>query len=770
MAYDATKPLDDGYLADAPAELREQHRALKDDKIVNAGKLNGYTQGNTSGKIPLNNGTLNVNLNADMLDGHDSAYFSADGHVHSGATTSANGFMTTTQVTKLNGIATGAEVNQNTFANVKVGSSTIQADAKQDTLELAAGNGMTLTADTTNDKVTIAVTPSTYLPLAGGTVTGAIGRKTTAVRGTAPSETLYHALIDVKDANNVRYGLIESAYYTTNASRIAIYAYNTTIGSGGNIGAITIGCDENGKVYTSAPTPSVSDDSTKIATTAYVKDCVPKSIGSVSVPVYTNSNGVVTACTSVKATSITTTDGTTNATRPVWFSYNGDNTKPVINTNFQYNPSTQTLTVGNINGFTIGKSVPSDAVFTDTHWTSHLYAGKSDGVAHAATTNGNTHLICTDNTTARNRVKITGTGGTTVTSDANGVITIHSTDTNTDTKVTATKITFPSSSTNYYLVASSSEATATEGVSKFGTNARLQVQAGTTSAEGASTIILGNSTAAGTAGNVTGSLILYNSSTKYGLLKAHAGDTTNRTVYLPKASGTLVCHTTDTEIGSATKPVYVSAAGVATACTYELKKTVPSDAVFTDTHYTSHLYAGANGGNAKSAQTNGNVCLNCVDNTTNRNSVLLKGTGSVSVTCNDGNGVTINGTNTTYTAGNGLALSSTKFRLAVPLCTCSTAAGTQAKVASVSSGTFELVAGALAMVKMSNSNTYDGSAGVTMNIGSTGAKTVYGSNLSNYVLLYYDGTYYRTVAVFNASVKSYYSCGDCNDNYCGDSE
>ena len=47
------------------------------------------------------------------------------------------------------------EVNQNAFSNVKVGSSTIAADAKTDTLEMVAGNGISLTADTTNDKVTI---------------------------------------------------------------------------------------------------------------------------------------------------------------------------------------------------------------------------------------------------------------------------------------------------------------------------------------------------------------------------------------------------------------------------------------------------------------------------------------------------------------------------------------------------------------------------------------------------------------------------------------
>ena len=66
---------------------------------------------------------------------------------------------------------------------------------------------------------------------------------------------------------------------------------------------------------------------------------------------------------------------------------------------------------------------------TDTHWTSHLYAGASNGTANAATTNGNTYLILCDNTTARDRRKIAGSGATTVTSDASGNITISSTNT-----------------------------------------------------------------------------------------------------------------------------------------------------------------------------------------------------------------------------------------------------------------------------------------------------------------------------------------------------
>lgn len=67
---------------------------------------------------------------------------------------------------------------------------------------------------------------------------------------------------------------------------------------------------------------------------------------------------------------------------------------------------------------------------SDTHWTTHLYAG-SGTAANATTTNGNTKITVTDNTAVRNSVTIKGTGATTVVSDANGNITINSTDNNT---------------------------------------------------------------------------------------------------------------------------------------------------------------------------------------------------------------------------------------------------------------------------------------------------------------------------------------------------
>ena len=105
---------------------------------------------------------------------------------------------TTTLKNKLDGIASGAEVNQNAFSNVKVGSTTIAADGKTDTLELAAGSNITLTPDATNDKVTIAATNTTYT-FATGDNTGQI--KITPSGGTAQNVT-------VKDIAGPVYGII----------------------------------------------------------------------------------------------------------------------------------------------------------------------------------------------------------------------------------------------------------------------------------------------------------------------------------------------------------------------------------------------------------------------------------------------------------------------------------------------------------------------------------------------------------------------------------
>jgi hypothetical protein len=104
------------------------------------------------------------------------------GTAHANATQMASGFQSAADKTKLDGIATGAEVNQNTFANVKVGTTTIASDSKSDTLELAAGTNIVLTPDATNDKVTIALSPEVE------TVTGSQA-KATAVQNNLNTHT-----------------------------------------------------------------------------------------------------------------------------------------------------------------------------------------------------------------------------------------------------------------------------------------------------------------------------------------------------------------------------------------------------------------------------------------------------------------------------------------------------------------------------------------------------------------------------------------------------
>ncbi|WP_427113004.1 phage baseplate protein [Megasphaera sueciensis] len=166
MAYDSTKPTDDEYLSTFPAEMREQLRAIISDQIVNALKLQGLIPANTTGQIPVSNGNVNTNLNADMLDGKHSASFSDIAHIHSDATKNADGFMSSVDKTKLDGVEAGAEVNQNAISNIAVGSTTIQADNKQDTLTIVNGANITVTPDATNDKITIAV--SGTVPMAVG--------------------------------------------------------------------------------------------------------------------------------------------------------------------------------------------------------------------------------------------------------------------------------------------------------------------------------------------------------------------------------------------------------------------------------------------------------------------------------------------------------------------------------------------------------------------------------------------------------------------------
>lgn len=130
------------------------------------------SKGDTSDQAPGFGGTFKVTSATVDAYGHTTAFAEHTVTIPSSvATTDANGLMSSADKTKLNGIASGAEVNQNAFSNVTVGSTTISADSKTGTLTLAAGDNITLTPDDANDKITIASSYVAASESASGIVT-----------------------------------------------------------------------------------------------------------------------------------------------------------------------------------------------------------------------------------------------------------------------------------------------------------------------------------------------------------------------------------------------------------------------------------------------------------------------------------------------------------------------------------------------------------------------------------------------------------------------
>lgn len=142
-----------------------------DDKVTIASNLD-------ESSFTYSNGYVDPNAEITYLSGASlglvtETAFTALNDLQDEATTSSKGLMSSADKTKLNGIASGAEVNQNAFSNIKVGSTTVAADSKTDTVEFVAGSNITLTPDATNDKITIKATNTTYSDFVSATADAA---------------------------------------------------------------------------------------------------------------------------------------------------------------------------------------------------------------------------------------------------------------------------------------------------------------------------------------------------------------------------------------------------------------------------------------------------------------------------------------------------------------------------------------------------------------------------------------------------------------------
>lgn len=268
-----------------------------------------------------------------------------------------------------------AEPNQNAFTNVKVGDVTIAADIKTDTITLVAGNNITITPDATNDKITITAKDTTYtLGSFGITATAAELNKLDGVTATA-TELNY---VDGVTSN-----------IQTQLDNKAAESHTHTVA---NISDLTATATELN--YMDGVTSGVQAQLDGKAESGHTHN-------------YAGSSSAGGAATS--ANKLNTNSG--SATQPVYFA----NGVPVATT------------------YTLGKSVPSNAVFTDTHYSSKNVVGATNATSNTATalTNGNVYINSVENGAVTSSHKISGSGATTVTTDTNGNIVISSTDNNT---------------------------------------------------------------------------------------------------------------------------------------------------------------------------------------------------------------------------------------------------------------------------------------------------------------------------------------------------
>ena len=171
-------------------------------------------------------------------------------------------FHSTTDATK------DYDVRLTAAANLLTSSSPITAPTFNGALNGNAATATKATQDKNGHDIT-----TTYLSLAGGTMTGNLVTKNTPVtKGTNPTAVQYRSLAFTDNTGSAvkdRLGILENKVNTNGITETYISAYNYTKDNttSGRIAVL----NNKGTVYTEAPTPADNDNTTKIATTAWVQ-------------------------------------------------------------------------------------------------------------------------------------------------------------------------------------------------------------------------------------------------------------------------------------------------------------------------------------------------------------------------------------------------------------------------------------------------------------------------------------------------------------------
>ena len=201
----------------------------------------------------------------------------------SGKDLSTNDF-TTAEKNKLSGISASAEVNQNAFSNVTVGTTTIKSGSKTDTFEIAGGDGVSVSAS--GKKITISVAGS------GGSL-----EDTNISNGSISGSTISGS--------------------TISGSTLSGTITNSGIISGGTISESTLGgtttassdstVDLDAASTVTVPTAATGDSSKKAASTEFVNTAITNATSKLSTDLSTAQSDITNL-----QTAVTTLNGNAN--------------------------------------------------------------------------------------------------------------------------------------------------------------------------------------------------------------------------------------------------------------------------------------------------------------------------------------------------------------------------------------------------------------------------------------------------------------------------
>ena len=545
----------------------------------------------------------NITITPDASN--DKITIAATDTTYGNATQSGGGLMSVDDKKKLDGIASGAEVNQNAFSKVVVGSTTVEADTKTDTLTLAAGDNVTITPDATNDKITITAKDTTY---STGTASTSGLTKLYTSTGTNTDGTMTQSAI--KSALDGKANTHSHDSYVNQNAFSNVVVGSTTIAADNATDTLTLVAGSNITL-----TPDATNDKVTIAATDTVYTH-PSHTAVNGVPTENPSPGFGGTFMVNQVTNNALGHVTGNTARTVTIPStlsNGTGTAGLIKTS---------STVTSASGYTACPVISGVPYYkdTDTKYTHPSYTAYANGL-YKVTVDSSGHV---SSATAVAKSDITGLGipgqDTTysaATQSAAGLMTADDKKKLDGIDTNANKYTHPTTSGNKHIPSGGSSGQilrwSADGTAVWGADTNTTYSADTGIKLNGTTFQHTNAVTAATAqGSATKTL------------------TWGGTFTIPTVTYDAQGH--------------ITAKGTTTM-------TMPSNPN-SDTHYTAKNIVGAsNSAKANAAATNGNVFLNLIENDTVRSAHKIVGSGATTVT-SDANGViTISSTdnNTVYT-------------------------------------------------------------------------------------------------------------------------